>query len=340
MTDPTQQCSFSSKFASDLIGYAERFGANRDDLCRCLGLKERLRNRDDVRVPSATMARVWAEAHRQSNDPFLAFHMGMEFTYAARTTPSLIMQTSSTVLEAFEQAIVYSEIIANVLATELGRDGDSVYIDYRPRPEWRTAPPEVVHDSLAIAIVSNLHSLQSCVGKFISPTLLCFEFARPANDREYLDVFNASAEFDAPCNRIGFPIEISSLPTAISDNGLLGTLKRYGNELRAKILSQDPTIRQTREAVIDALATRHTPSIARAADQMHLSVRTLQRQLRLAGASFQAILDEVRQDLADRYLADDRKSLFEIAYLLGYSNPTAFVRAHKRWHGTTPRSQR
>ena len=61
------------------------------------------------------------------------------------------------------------------------------------------------------------------------------------------------------------------------------------------------------------------------------------RRLRTAGSSFQEILDDVRQRLAVRYLAEREKSLFEIAYLLGYSNTTAFVRAHKRWFGESPK---
>ncbi len=334
------ECSFSSKFASNLIAFASRNGANSEALFECLGLEEQYRNRDDVRVPAASVARVWAKSHEQSNDPFLAFHMGVEFSYSARTTPSLIMQTSSTVLEAFEQAIVYGEIIANVLTTELGQDDESVYIDYVPKTEWREAPPAVLRDSLAIAVVSNLYSLQSCVGKFISPSVLTFEYARPGNYREYLEVFNSSVHFDQPHNRIGFPIETSSLPTANSDNGLLGSLKTYGNELRAKISSEDPTMNRTREIVIDALASHSVPSVESTAGQLHVTVRTLQRRLRRAGSTFQSILDEARRDLADRYLADEGKSLFEIAYLLGYSSTTAFVRAYKRWYGATPSSQR
>ena len=330
------QCSFSSKFAGNLIDFSVANGADRDALWECLGLETPYRNRDDIRIPSPTMARLWAEAHNQTNDPHLAFHMGVDFSYSARTTPSLIMQTSSTVLDAFEQAIFYGEIIANVLATELGESEENIFIDYTPKEEWRAAPKSVVQDSLAIAIVSNLFSLQSCLGRFIAPSILSFEYSQPSNYREYLEVFNSSANFDQSHNQIGFPKMVSSLPTANSDNGLLGSLKTYGNELRAKLSYEDPTVMRTREIIIDALSHHSAPTIEKTASLLHITVRTLQRRLHSAGFNFQRILDDVRKELADRYLRDGNCSQFEVAYLLGYSNSTAFLRAYKRWHGTTP----
>ncbi len=51
-------------------------------------------------------------------------------------------------------------------------------------------------------------------------------------------------------------------------------------------------------------------------------------------------MDEVRHELARRYMADERLALGEVAYLLGFSDPSAFHRAFKRWTGTTPAAAR
>ena len=58
------------------------------------------------------------------------------------------------------------------------------------------------------------------------------------------------------------------------------------------------------------------------------------------GLTFDAVYDELRRELALRYLADRTMAITEVAYLLGYSEPSAFHRAFKRWTGATPAEAR
>jgi AraC-like DNA-binding protein len=79
------------------------------------------------------------------------------------------------------------------------------------------------------------------------------------------------------------------------------------------------------DAAIDA--------VARA---MHMSPRTLQRKLDAEGASFSEVVDEVRQRLARRWLVDERRTLADVAFALGFSDLATFSRAFKRWTGKPP----
>ena len=72
------------------------------------------------------------------------------------------------------------------------------------------------------------------------------------------------------------------------------------------------------------------------AHELGMSVRTLARRLGDLGVSFAQILDELRHDLALRYLRDPNLSLSQIAFLLGYSELSAFSHAFRRWTRTTP----
>ena len=72
------------------------------------------------------------------------------------------------------------------------------------------------------------------------------------------------------------------------------------------------------------------------ADHLRMSARTLSRRLADEGTSHKAILDELRADLARRYLEDAELAISEVAFLLGFSEPSAFHRAFKRWTGQTP----
>ncbi|XXX72352.1 helix-turn-helix transcriptional regulator [Sorangium sp. So ce134] len=72
------------------------------------------------------------------------------------------------------------------------------------------------------------------------------------------------------------------------------------------------------------------------AKRFAVTPRTLQRRLRDEGASFRALLDDVRRELSMRYLRDPRRSASEAAYLLGFRGVSAFYRGFERWTGLTP----
>jgi AraC-like DNA-binding protein len=71
-----------------------------------------------------------------------------------------------------------------------------------------------------------------------------------------------------------------------------------------------------------------------------MSQRTLARRLSSDGLTFSGIVDELKADLANRYLRDEDLAISEIAWLLGYSEVSAFTHAFKRWTGKTPREMR
>lgn len=78
------------------------------------------------------------------------------------------------------------------------------------------------------------------------------------------------------------------------------------------------------------------PTLDRMAASFGMSERSLRRKLLDEGFAFRELLDRVRKDICVLYFMEDKRSLGEIALLLGYSDLSAFTRAHKRWYGTAP----
>jgi AraC-like DNA-binding protein len=78
------------------------------------------------------------------------------------------------------------------------------------------------------------------------------------------------------------------------------------------------------------------PSLTAIAKQLGYAPRTLQRKLQEAGTSYHTLLDEMRQELSFYYLRDAQIAVSEVAFLLGFSETSAFHRAFKRWTGTSP----
>jgi AraC-like DNA-binding protein len=133
--------------------------------------------------------------------------------------------------------------------------------------------------------------------------------------------------------------EALQLPFQRRDAALGGLLQRLAEEAIARL----PPVQGVALDVLRVLAVRvgggdtHIEATART---LARSVRSLQRHLAAAGVSYKRLLSQARMDAAARYLTGSPLAIGEIAYLLGYSEPSAFNRAFKRWHNETPRAFR
>ena len=81
-------------------------------------------------------------------------------------------------------------------------------------------------------------------------------------------------------------------------------------------------------------------SMPQPADAINISTRSLQRKPKAQGTTFTHSLDDTRAELSKYYVRDPQRSLIEIAFLLGFSEPGSFSRTFKRWHGMPPSEYR
>ena len=116
-------------------------------------------------------------------------------------------------------------------------------------------------------------------------------------------------------------------------------LDRHAEELLAKYPPRDSLIDQVRNVIADEFRGGE-PSLERIADHLGLTPRTLQRKLQELGTSYNDVLDQMRRQLAERYLREPQMAICEVAYLLGFSESSSFHRAFKRWTGVTPKEFR
>ena len=131
-----------------------------------------------------------------------------------------------------------------------------------------------------------------------------------------------------------------SLPMRSADPHLLALLTRLGDELlAARSSGKTPLRSRVERLVLDGLP-KGAPEAARLARALGLSERTLARQLSAEGTSYQQIVNELRRDTAKSYLSDPALSIGQVAYLLGYSEQSAFTTAFRRWTGESPRTYR
>ena len=130
----------------------------------------------------------------------------------------------------------------------------------------------------------------------------------------------------------------SENPIWRADAGLFPILVRHADECLAKLPPlEDDTLGEVRRLVASMLGSS-TLSIEQVATRMTTSARTVQRQLH--GHTFKQLVDEVRSSMARRHLADPDVTLTDAAFLLGYSDLSAFSRAFRRWTGQSAQEYR
>src|SRR5690606_4145779 len=115
-------------------------------------------------------------------------------------------------------------------------------------------------------------------------------------------------------------------------------LARHNDEVVARYLARierEPGTSRLRSWLIDKLSAGE-PSQQAAAKAMGMSLRNLQRRLAEDGTTYREVLSETRRELACSYLEEGRLSVTEIAFLLGFSDTSAFSRAFRRWTGEAP----
>jgi AraC-like DNA-binding protein len=161
---------------------------------------------------------------------------------------------------------------------------------------------------------------------------------RVADDARHRAFFGAPVRFGAPHTELVFDRATLDLALTSADPNLLAILLPTAEEKRARKATDAPMTDRVRRQLRSALSNADT-QLDVLAKRLGMTGRSLQRRLKDEGTSFQALRESTRRDLADQYLGKGL-SFSEIAFLLGFSEPSAFFRAFKRWTGLTPFERR
>jgi AraC-like DNA-binding protein len=174
--------------------------------------------------------------------------------------------------------------------------------------------------------------------KELAPVSVTITRPQPSCSPKFFEYFRCPVLFEAPTYSLTLPIEAvdKTLPGSnpqlaeLNDQVMIDYLAELDHDnithkVKAVIIDQLPSSKVTDETV---------------ARKLYMSSRKLQRQLQSAGTTFNTLLNEIRQDLAKKYLREQHNNITEIGFLLGFSESRAFSRAFKRWLGVTPSEYR
>jgi AraC-like DNA-binding protein len=177
-------------------------------------------------------------------------------------------------------------------------------------------------------------------GRRLQPSRVRLTHRRNDNCSEFNAFMGLDAEFAADLDEIAFPATIRQMPLVGADPYLNHLLISYCEDALCRQQSSIGTLRLSVENALVPLLPHGKARLGEVASRLGMSERTLARRLASEGVSFNVVLEELKFDLAKRYIRDMDLSISEIAWLLGYQEVSAFTHAFKRWSGTTPRQFR
>lgn len=147
------------------------------------------------------------------------------------------------------------------------------------------------------------------------------------------EVFGRRPEYGAAANRASFDSSYLDRPLPSGNEQTVTMCEAQCRGLVARRRSRTGIAHEVRDRLVRVGGAVEMDQVAR---ELNLSPRTLRRRLDEAGTSYRALLDEVREALAEEMLATGALSVEDVAVRLGYAEASSFIHAFKRWKGTTP----
>jgi AraC-like DNA-binding protein len=308
--------------------------ADPESLLQAAGIDPGQLAKPENRIPLGQQQMLWQLATQHSDTT--AF--GLQFARCIQPTSFGVLgymaMNCHTIDECFDAVVKYQFLAGQGGEFTLERDSGRVCLCYTPvNPEHPATAQRVV-----AMLAANVSFGRWLVGEDfrVARVEFCQQApAGPAEREEYAEFFACPVEFGATHNRLVYNATVLQLTVPNASEELLQLLQERANRLLEGV-SQGSGIAARITSLLATQLTNRVPDKARIAAQIGMSERTLQRRLREEGTSFQEILDNTRHYLARELLRNTSLALNEVAMQLGFSEPSAFFRAFKKWEGCTP----
>lgn len=288
----------------------------------------------DGRLPVAAAIALWQALAKHIPDPGFGVAAGAALRLRQLGLLGYVACFSPTLRDALRRITRYGRLVTEEVEFRLRES----------RPEGtlavkRLAPGDDQSLSQDYVVAAALQVSRELTGVEIVPIGVRFTYRQPSSIMAHRRHFRCPLRFGQGGTAITFRVRDLGLPVVRADATLAGYLSEYADIVLAT-LTRGESVRHAVRAAIWSVLADGKPSLDRVASALRLSPRTLQRRLAEEATSLHRETEEIRKTMAMALVRERAYSIDDVAFLLGYSEPSAFFRSFRRWTGTTPRQFR
>jgi len=310
---------------------AQAVGLNTQPLLRSVGLTRTLLADPEQRIPAQAAVQLLERAAEASGCPQFGLRMAESRQLSDFGAVSLLISHQPTLRAALATIVQYRHLLNDTIALQLEDAGHLVVI----REEVVASALSRQATELALGVLFRL--CVALMGRHWAPVGVHFSHEAPADLALHKRLFACHLEFGSEFNGIVCRAVDLDAPNPGADPAMARYAQRFLDSMPQ--INGPSVVLDVRKAIYLMLPSGRASS-AYVAQGLGLSVRTLQRQLDMAGTSFTDVLNDIRRELAQRYAANPKYTLVRVSELLGYSTPSSFTRWFDAQFGCSPQRWR
>lgn len=295
-----------------------------------LGIDESYLQNSHLRTPHEAQTLFWALLEEQTNDPDIGLHLGQHLPVFKGQVIEYLFLSSPTFGDGLRRALNYQRLISDAADSELVLEDDSCFI----RVVSASGGIKKIRHFNECFAQGMLDFFKSITDNAFVPQRLEFEHQQPENVEEVKRVFGCEVKFECEENRLYFDKTMLERPSPHAEPELLALHEQFASEQVARLEKEDVVVQVNK--IIAELLDSGEVTLESVAERLAIKPRSLRTRLADVDTNFNQILADFRYNLARRLLAKTNETIDEIVYLTGFSEPSTFYRAFKRWSGMTP----
>ena len=309
--------------------YLEHCDIDPAPLYKRAGIDPTLISNPNARIKVGHMDSVWNEAVRLIDDPTFGVKMVQYWHPSMMGALGYAWLVSSTLRQAMHRIDRYIHTVTEGLETKLEDTPAGLRLSFNIVDEVTLQPQQ---HTLIIAVI--MHMCRFNYGDELVASEIHLARPAPENPKDIIDYFRTDVHFGAEVDSITIARADSDLELSSSNKQLAlmhdELLMRYLVEIK-----KGDIVQQVQSIILDNLPDGQVTDRL-VASELNLSERSMQRRLKEHKTTFRYLLEGVREMVAKQYIENPVNRMSDIAFLLGFSEQSAFSRAFKKWTGKSP----
>ena len=330
-----REATLATSLVIDFLGFLERQGHPLADVCRAADIGPAIVQQPNSRVPAAFMERLWPLGQQLTGDPDVGLHSAESYNPGALSIVGYVVLSCRTGAEALDRLTRYAPLLNEGLVVDLTERDGRMICRFGPNPDvdsFLHRDSRQVMETLAAGTVVTLQRLATGP---LDPLEVTFRHSAPATISEHHRILGPVVTFDSAEDAVVYRTATLETPFISADPALLEVFEGDAR-VRLQALANRGGVSGRVLALLGKRLKGVVPTLADVASELAMSERSIQRSLTEEQTSYRQLVDDVRKNLAIEYLSRPGTSATDVAFLLGFSEPSAFTRAFRRWTGNPP----